>query len=77
MGDFKKTPIGIVPIDWTVSLGKDVTKKITKGSSPKWQGFEYQDSGVLFVTSENVRDGFLDLKGKKYLQWMMKKTFWR
>jgi type I restriction enzyme S subunit len=67
MIDLKKTPIGIVPTEWTGFLGKDVTNKITKGSSPKWQGFDYQDSGVLFITSENVRNGFLDLKEKKFL----------
>lgn len=40
---------------------------ITKGASPKWQGFDYCDEGVLFVTSENVREGFLDLSKRKYL----------
>lgn len=40
---------------------------ITKGASPKWQGVEYCDEGVLFVTSENVREGYLDLSKKKYL----------
>lgn len=33
------------------------TELITKGESPRWQGFEYIDSGVLFVTSENVLFG--------------------
>ena len=43
------------------------SKLITKGASPKWQGIDYTDNGTLFVTSENVRDGFLDLSRKKYL----------
>lgn len=42
---------------------------ITKGASPKWQGFDYiedQDQ-LLFVTSENVREGFISLEKEKYL----------
>ena len=40
---------------------------ITKGASPKWQGIDYCDAGTLFVTSENVREGFVDLSKRKYL----------
>jgi type I restriction enzyme, S subunit len=52
---------------WT-ALG-NLTELITKGSSPKWQGFDYTSdvSDVLFITSENVRSGFLDLTRPKYL----------
>ena len=46
---------------------EELTTLITKGSSPKWQGIDYTDSGTLFVTSENVQTGFLDLKKRKYL----------
>lgn len=52
---------------WQTLSGEDLTTKITKGSSPKWQGFDYQSEGVLFVTSENVRDGFLDVSEPKFL----------
>ena len=31
-----------------------LTTRITKGESPEWQGFTYQDSGPFFVRSENV-----------------------
>lgn len=40
---------------------------ITKGASPKWQGVDYCEKGTLFITSENVREGFLDLSKRKYL----------
>lgn len=40
---------------------------ITKGASPKWQGVDYCEEGVLFVTSENVRGGYLDFSKRKYL----------
>ena len=46
---------------------EDFSVLITKGASPKWQGVDYTDYGTLFVTSENVREGFLDLSKKKYL----------
>lgn len=57
----------MVPNGWSQLKGKEITDKITKGSSPKWQGFDYQKEGTLFVTSENVRDGFLDISSPKYL----------
>ena len=53
--------------DWESKCGESIATKITKGSSPKWQGFNYQSEGVLFITSENVRDGYLDISEPKYL----------
>jgi type I restriction enzyme S subunit len=32
----------------------EISTRITKGESPNWQGFGYEDSGIRFVTSENV-----------------------
>lgn len=48
------------PVASTVRVA-DVTSRVTKGSSPRWQGYEYQSDGVLFVRSQNVRWGSLDL----------------
>ena len=59
-----------LPRGWTyVRLG-DISKLITKGSSPKWQGVSYtEDPGdVLFVTSENVGSYVLLLDKKKYVE---------
>jgi len=64
---FKKTKLGEIPAEWKVVKGKEISNLITKGSSPKWQGFNYQNSGTLFITSENVRDGFLDISVRKFL----------
>ena len=58
---------GRVPVGWHIIKGNRITDKITKGQSPKWQGFEYQDEGILFVTSENVRDGYIEINTPKYL----------
>lgn len=51
----RSTPLG----EWT--------ELITKGESPRWQGFEYIDSGVLFVTSENVLFGEYSPEPAKYI----------
>ena len=64
---YKDEKFGNVPLGWVVKKGNKITDKITKGQSPKWQGFEYQTEGVLFVTSENVLDGFIDVSSPKYL----------
>lgn len=46
---------------------KELCGMITKGQSPRWQGFEYSDSGSLFITSENVGEGHLLMEKKKFL----------
>lgn len=48
----------------------DLAILITKGASPNWQGYGYTEdsSQTLFVTSENVREGQLDLSSPKYLE---------
>lgn len=52
----------------TLALG-ELTEKITKGSSPKWQGISYvEEPGVLFVTSENVAKNEIDLTKTKYVE---------
>ena len=48
---------------------RNLTELITKGSSPTWQNVSYIDSKeVLFITSENVREGYIDLSKRKYLE---------
>ncbi len=41
----------------------DLTSRITKGESPGWQGFSYQESGPIFIRSENVLWGEINLEG--------------
>jgi type I restriction enzyme S subunit len=52
---------------WPIRPMAVVAERITKGESPKWQGFEYQPDGALFVTSENVRLGEIDLSEPKFV----------
>jgi type I restriction enzyme S subunit len=55
------------PKRWPIKSLGEVSERITKGESPKWQGFDYQEDGALFVTSENVRLGEIDLNSPKYI----------
>lgn len=61
-----------IPIhpEWPMVTISDVSIRITKGSSPTWQGIEYTASAsdVLFVTSENVGLGELLLNSPKYVE---------
>lgn len=54
-------------ITGATALVGDISSKVTKGSSPRWQGYEYQEDGVLFVRSQNVRWGHLALQDRVYL----------
>ncbi|MDG4951543.1 restriction endonuclease subunit S [Weeksellaceae bacterium KMM 9724] len=55
------------PKGWDEINIEKISIIVTKGSSPKWQGFDYIDSGVRFITSENVRLGFLDCDKDKFV----------
>lgn len=45
-----------------VSTMNSIAELITKGSSPGWQGFDYQADGLLFLRSQNIGWGALDLE---------------
>jgi type I restriction enzyme, S subunit len=55
------------PRGWPREQLGELSDRITKGESPAWQGYRYQDSGALFVTSENVRLGQIDLANPKFV----------
>jgi type I restriction enzyme S subunit len=62
-----RTKISEIPESWqVVPLGK-CAELITKGSSPNWQGFEYTIDGVVFVRSQNVGWGRLELTDVAHL----------
>ena len=57
-----------LPGTWTMSRLSELSQLITKGASPKWQGVNYTESGVLFITSENVGWGKMLLGTKKFVE---------
>ena len=63
----KETEIGLVPESWAVVRVEEYAKTISKGSSPKWQGFDYVEEGVLFVRSQNVGNGVMEWHDKAFL----------
>lgn len=63
----KQTEIGEIPESWEVVRLGEIAERITKGSSPNWQGFEYCDEGALFVRSQNVGFGELLLSETVYV----------
>lgn len=63
----KQTEIGRVPKSWKVRKLGDFAAIISKGSSPKWQGFQYTESGILFVRSQNVGSGKMLWNDRAYL----------
>jgi type I restriction enzyme, S subunit len=54
-------------IGWTWSTIDQLSSVVTKGSSPNWQGFDYCASGVLFVRSQNIGWGSLQLDERVFL----------
>lgn len=52
---------------WEIGNFIDYTDRITKGESPRWQGFEYLEKGVRFITSENVNFMKVDLAKAKFV----------
>ena len=66
--EFNDSPIGRIPLGWKVKTIGTLASRVTKGESPTWQGFKYHEDGILFVTSKNVRTGFLDItKSEKFV----------
>lgn len=54
---------------WETKILGSLCERITKGSSPKWQGVNYvEQPGILFVTSENVGEYKILLDKPKYVE---------
>ena len=56
-----------LPKGWIWIRLEQVAERITKGSSPNWQGFNYVEKGIPFVRSQNVLWGELDISDIAYL----------
>jgi type I restriction enzyme, S subunit len=61
------TDLPELPQRWAWSTFDQVTERVTKGSSPNWQGFSYCDDGIPFVRSHNVGWGETDLSDLAFL----------
>jgi len=64
---YKRTEVGVIPVDWkTIELEK-VSDFITKGSTPTTYGFKWETEGVLFLRSECVSESGLDLEQSMFI----------
>lgn len=63
---YKQTPLGWLPKEWDVFELEAITSLITSGSRG-WARF-YSDDGQLFVRSQNVRMGELDLTDRQHVR---------
>lgn len=61
------TDLPELPEGWVWANFDQVTERVTKGSSPNWQGFEYVEKGIPFVRSQNVGWGVTDLSEIAFL----------
>ncbi|RLA47450.1 MAG: hypothetical protein DRQ97_05990 [Gammaproteobacteria bacterium] len=62
---YKQSEVGMVPEDWRTARLGYMSAFITSGSRG-WAKY-YSDSGALFVRSQNVRNGHLDLADRQYV----------
>ena len=62
---YKQTEVGVIPEDWSVGELGNLSVFITSGSRG-WARY-YSDSGALFVRSQNVRKGRLDLSDSQFV----------
>ena len=62
---YKQTEVGIIPDDWSIVDLGNLSEFITSGSRG-WARY-YSDCGALFVRSQNVRDGQLDLADSQFV----------
>lgn len=59
--------LGMVPEGWDVVKIKHLTSKVGSGKTPSGGASAYQDSGILFLRSQNVYDEKLELGDVVYI----------
>ena len=65
---YKKTEIGVIPLDWEVVRLGDICEVITKGTTPTSLGFKYEERGINFIKIESIsKDGIFDSNKFAYI----------
>lgn len=62
---FKQTEIGEIPEGWEVKRLGSISERITSGSRG-WASY-YSDEGELFLRSQNIRNGCVDLTDRQHV----------
>ncbi|MCG5494656.1 restriction endonuclease subunit S [Ectothiorhodospira variabilis] len=62
---YKESPLGLIPREWDALTIDKLSALVTSGSRG-WAEY-YSNSGDLFIRSQNVRMGFIDLTDQQYV----------
>ena len=65
----KETAIGSVPESWEVVCVEEYARAISKGSSPKWQGFDYVSMGFFLSGAKMLVMGYWSGAIKCFFRW--------
>ena len=49
-----------LPEGWISERLSEISKRITKGSTPTSYGYKFQNSGIKFIKVENIRNDKID-----------------
>lgn len=62
---YKASPLGWIPVEWDADQIRHVSTLVTSGSRG-WAD-HYAEAGALFLRSQNVRMGYLDLSDRQHV----------
>lgn len=65
--EFKDSELGQIPRSWVVKPIGELAKKVGSGVTPKGGASVYQNSGIIFIRSQNVHFGGLRLDDVAYI----------
>jgi type I restriction enzyme S subunit len=64
---YKDTPIGRIPEDWEIKKLDHLASKVGSGITPRGGQESYFKSGIIFIRSQNVLVGKLNLSDVAYI----------
>jgi len=64
INNYKKTKLGLIPLDWNINKLSNYTDHITKGATPTSYGFNFKDKGINFIKIESISDNGRLIKEK-------------
>lgn len=64
---FKDSPLGRIPESWVVTKLDNLVTKVGSGITPKGGRESYQNEGVIFIRSQNVLKGKLNLSDVAFI----------
>lgn len=67
MGDYNQIKVKEIPENWNAESLENMSGFITKGSTPTTYGYEWEQSGILFLRSECVSEKGLDLTQSMFI----------